>query len=476
MLSTSSFFNTKLSSGPQIWLAELWFESNWLMNILDSTVLFLHSYYRTVSPVASLMLWKNFCFNLALKSDLLMFAYMHKQWRFSEWSAQSAISLEVYPSATRPSLHWLCDEAEASKKEDTPLLIAVEDLWQRMWSSLRLLSEQIEQFPKEQSVILFQMTHRECSSCKDTLLDSDGHSESVACLGSAHAEATLTVSSCSHCENMSLACLHSQIALFHECSPPCPALPFSFSPKREKQQSSGSHLPGSGVLTSAKRLRTLLSPQCLVSPVCFTQKEQRPSSAASGLISFGMAKDEIAVDEVWFWGVDVFRRGAWSPLSPSPSGRVWPRSWYGFWQGLWRNSAWNGWPWKNPPRHPRWVVLSSAILSPAASSFYASNPRQAHQDMASPLLSVCKAFHCSCSPHLLMPLKRRDTPSSQAGSSLYTMSVLQVFQAKLLQDMDKSGQDSNTFNELRKAMYLALRATKAITLAISKAIANQITI
>ncbi len=107
MLSTSSFFNKKLSSGPQIWLAELWFESNctktfnylyhlslvcdcmfhtdclWIsivnftVNILDSTVLFLQ-----VSPVASLMLWKNSCFNLVLKSDLLMFAYMHKPMAF----------------------------------------------------------------------------------------------------------------------------------------------------------------------------------------------------------------------------------------------------------------------------------------------------------------------------------------------------------------------------------------------------------
>ncbi len=40
------------------------------------------------------------------------------------------------------------------------------------------------------------MSHRECSSCKDPLLDSDGHSESIACLGSTHAEAALTVSSC----------------------------------------------------------------------------------------------------------------------------------------------------------------------------------------------------------------------------------------------------------------------------------------
>ncbi len=70
-----------------------------------------------------------------------------------------------------------------------------------------------------------------------------------------------------------------------------------------------------------------------------------------------------------------------------------------------------------------------------------------------------------------MPQKRRGTPSSQAGSALHTMSVLQVFQAKLLQDMDESGRDPNAFTELRTAMDMALRATKATAQPICKAMA-----
>ncbi len=62
--------------------------------------------------------------------------------------------------------------------------------------------------------------------------------------------------------------------------------------------------------------------------------------------------------------------------------------------------------------------------------------------------------------------------ADQAGLALYMMSVLQVFQAKLLRDMDESGWDPNAFTELRTATDLALRATKATAQAISKAMAN----
>lgn len=62
--------------------------------------------------------------------------------------------------------------------------------------------------------------------------------------------------------------------------------------------------------------------------------------------------------------------------------------------------------------------------------------------------------------------------ADQASSSLHMMSVLQVFQAKLLWDMDESGRDPNAFTELRTATDLALRATKATAQAISKAMTN----
>lgn len=199
-----------------------------------------------------------------------------------------------------------------------------------------------------------------------------------------------------------------------------------------------------------------------------------PSSAASGLISFGMVEDEIASmvsdsEELVCSGEE--------PEAPSPSLSVWPSVAAELIRVLTRameelGLAWKGRPWKSPPLASS--MSGSFISHPLTSGQLLLCLQQAHQDMASPLLSMCKAFHCSYSPHLMMPLKRRGTPSSQAGSSLHTMSVLQVFQAKLLQDMDKSGLDSNAFTELRTAMYLTLCATKAITQAISKAIANRI--
>lgn len=234
MLSISSFFNKKWSSGPQIWLAELWFEFNstksfnylyhlslvcacmfhtdclWIsivnftVNILDSTVLFIHSSYRTVSPVTSLILWENSCFNLVIKSDLFMFVYMHKPmalfrmvgsechfFRIFSFSDETISSLTLRRSWSKQASKQEGRHSPAHRRWRALAAKVIQPSPVTIWLSL---SEQIEQFPKEQSVILFQMSHRECSSCKDPLLDSDGHSEPVACLGSAHAEAAPTVS------------------------------------------------------------------------------------------------------------------------------------------------------------------------------------------------------------------------------------------------------------------------------------------
>ncbi len=55
---------------------------------------------------------------------------------------------------------------------------------------------------------------------------------------------------------------------------------------------------------------------------------------------------------------------------------------------------------------------------------------------------------------------------SQAGSVLHTM--LQVFHAKLLHELDESGPNIDAFNELRTATNLALHATKAIAQTIGR--------
>ncbi len=149
---------------------------------------------------------------------------------------------------------------------------------------------------------------------------------------------------------MSLAGLRSRITFCHESGPPRPALPFPFSPKREKQRSSSSHPLGLGVLTSAQRLRASLSPQRLVSPVW------RNTGGTTPLVGCEWP-DFLWRD--WEWDCHRWRlilrswcvpaRSLKLPLRLCLHGRGWPRSWSGFWQGLWRNSAWNGWPWKSPP-------------------------------------------------------------------------------------------------------------------------------
>lgn len=74
--------------------------------------------------------------------------------------------------------------------------------------------------------MLLQMSHHEC---RDPLHEADRHSEGIACLGSAYAEAAVTGTECPHCESMSLTLLHSCIAFFHRGSPPQPASHMSIS-------------------------------------------------------------------------------------------------------------------------------------------------------------------------------------------------------------------------------------------------------
>lgn len=62
--------------------------------------------------------------------------------------------------------------------------------------------------------------------------------------------------------------------------------------------------------------------------------------------------------------------------------------------------------------------------------------------------------------------------SGQAGSALHTMLILQVYQAKLLCDMDESSPDPSAFRELRSATDLTLRATTTTAQAIGCSMAQ----
>ncbi len=124
----------------------------------------------------------------------------------------------------------------------------------------------------------------------------DGHSECVSCLGKSHADAALAGSDCSHCESISLASLCTCIAFFSESDPAPRALPFSSSqgPVRIKQQGRGSQRPVESELTPAQIPRASLSPHREMSPVLFSQPDQRLSASVSDLVSFGGSDDELA--------------------------------------------------------------------------------------------------------------------------------------------------------------------------------------
>ncbi len=102
----------------------------------------------------------------------------------------------------------------------------------------------------------------------------------------------LARSDCSHCENISLAFLHSRIAFFSESDSAPRKLPFSSSqgPVRKKQQGRGSQCTAESELMSAQSPCASLSPHREVSPVLFSQSDQGPSASASNLVSFGVTK------------------------------------------------------------------------------------------------------------------------------------------------------------------------------------------
>ncbi len=336
--------------------------------------------------------------------------------------------------------------------------------------------------------VLLQMSLRECSACNDPLQDTDGHSECVACL-----VATLTATSCSHCENMSLSLLHSCIAFFHEGGPLRPALPFPFSPKRKKQWSSGPHPSGLSEITSDQRPCTSLSLQRLSLPVCFTREDQRPSSAANGLVSFGASEEEVIVDDSMSLTASDAEEWAGSgeePEAPALSQSARPSvdtelirilakaveelslDWTAPEEpdpGLLDEWFLKGHRQPSPRRRPApflpavhneltktWRAPYSARvnLSTAAALTTIDGAEEKGYSKLPPLEEAVVAHLCPPSTRGLKSAAHPSKPcrmtsalanrayavASQAGSALHTMSVLQVFQAK----------DPGTFRELHE--------------------------
>ncbi len=356
-------------------------------------------------------------------------------------------------------------------------------------------------------------------------LADDGHSECVSCLGKSHADAALAGSDCSHCENISLASLRSRIAFFSESDPAPRALPFSSSqgPVRKKQRGRGSQRPVESELTSAQIPRASLSPHREVSPVLFSQPDQRPSASASDLVSFGGSDNELADDSMSLAASDAEELSG-SVTDPAPS-RLPSAAKAGMDAELFRvlSKAVEelGLEWSPPeePSHSRldewflpghrqatqqrpspffpevhdeltrsWRSPYSARLRTSASSALTTidGTEKGYERM--PQLDESVVAHL-CPPTAIgwkakasLPSKPCRTTSAlagrsyasagQAASALHSMVVLQVYQAKLLSAIDKSEPDPATLRELGSATDLALRATKTTAQAIGRSMAS----
>ncbi len=346
------------------------------------------------------------------------------------------------------------------------------------------------------------MPHRHCKTCRAPLHADDGHAECVSCLGN-----------CSHCESFSLSSLRSQIAFFSESDSAPRALPFSSSqgPARKKQRGRGFERLETNKLTSAQCPRASPSPQREDSPVLFTQPDQRPSAAASDMISFGGSDDEMD-DSLSLAASDAEELSgsvtdpALLPLSSSRSAR--PRTDEQLVRVMTKAVNELGLEW-SPPEEPSrsrldewflpgrqqapcqrsspffpkvhdeltksWRTPYSSRIRPSASSALTSVDGAEEKGYEPPLDKSVAAHLCPPSAigwkarasHPSKPCRatsaltgRAYSAAGQAASVLHSMAVLQVFQAKMLTS-EEAGLDAVSLRDLRSATDLALRATKA---------------
>ncbi|KAL0172543.1 hypothetical protein M9458_032854, partial [Cirrhinus mrigala] len=360
------------------------------------------------------------------------------------------------------------------------------------------------------------MPRRFCRACKAPLHAADNHGECVSCLGLPHAEAALKETDCPHCGDMSLSSLRSRIAFFSERDSAPRALPFPSSqePVKKKQRGRGSQRSELGELTSVQPPCASPSPQREGSPVLFTRPDLCPSAAASDSMSLAASDAEELSGSIY-------------DPAPLPSANISdPRSKTGMDAELFRvltravdelGLEWS--PPEEPPRSlldewflpgrrqaPRqraspflpevheeltrsWRAPYSARLRASSSSALTSVDGAEDKGYEKlPPLDESVATHL-CPPtaigwktkasHPSKPCRttsalagRAYTSAGQAASALHSMAILQVFQAKLLAQSDKSALDPATLTELRSATDLALRATKATAQAIGRSMAS----
>ncbi len=286
---------------------------------------------------------------------------------------------------------------------------------------------------------------------------------------------------------------------------------------RKKQRGRGSQRPVESELTPAQIPRASLSPHREMSPVLFSQPDQRPSASVSDLVSFGGSDDELADDSMSLVASDAEELSG-SVTDPAPSGLPAPSvAKAGMDAELLRvlSKAVEelGLEW-SPPEEPScsrldewflpgrrqapqqrplpffpevhdeltrsWRSPYSARLRTSASSAlttvdgaeekgYERMP-QLDESVAAHLCPPTAIGWKSKASHPSKPCRttsalagRSNASAGQAASALLSMAVLQVYQAKLLSAVDESEPDATD---------LALRATKTTAQAIGRSMAS----
>ncbi|KAL0152267.1 hypothetical protein M9458_051990, partial [Cirrhinus mrigala] len=278
-----------------------------------------------------------------------------------------------------------------------------------------------------------------CRACKAPLHAADNHGECVSCLGLPHAEAALKETDCPHCGDMSLSSLRSRIAFFSERDSAPRALPFPSSqePVKKKQRGRGSQRSELGELTSVQPPRASPSPQREGSPVLFTRPDL-------DMVSFGGSEDDM-LDSMSLAASDAEElSGSIYDPAPLPSADISdPRSKTGMdaelFRVLTRAVDELGLEW-SPPEEPPRSLLDEWPL--------ASGPLRTHLCPPTAIGWKTKASHPSKPCRTTSALAGRAyTSAGQAASALHSMAILQVFQAKLLAQSDKSALDPATLTD-----------------------------
>ncbi|RXN07830.1 mitogen-activated kinase kinase kinase kinase 4-like protein [Labeo rohita] len=158
------------------------------------------------------------------------------------------------------------------------------------------------------------MTSRDCPSCADPVVLSDGHESCVFCLGRAHTEAALGGSDCPHCGDMSLWTLRLRVAIVQGDELTQLALlrsssAASLEPRSKVPRASDVDLSGSGdKIAPAQYPRAPHPPDA--SSVRFMTADLRPSPGTQGMVSFGAMEDAEEGDDAI--SVAASEREEWS--------------------------------------------------------------------------------------------------------------------------------------------------------------------